>query len=699
MKKALSLFLSLFLLTSLITVPVFAGTEENLEIQAQLPAIETLSTAGASFYTPFSATDLSQQLVLDKKSRQAVIRFMPSSDTARVYLQNADFETLPNAINQAGGIYSFSFRESDFGEEATLVRHLILENAEGEKQTISFTCARRLVDSPDTVVDYLCIGSQYSNGGNQLTGVYGLYPEKSLIGRGFWWSPISLGNFGGYITYYYEEPILNDPQNPYGIDFIVYGNSNGGAGFSEPGNVMVSADGVTWYTLAGSDHYEDKTQWEYTTVYERADNGDTIANGVTLRGNMYPSPENYPLYDWNEDAGKSVTVSGISLPKRSDGHAAFPAFGYADVRTNSSTAWGTGTIVTVDSRAKNPYLPVTKLTAGLAGPENAQEIYEGAGDCFDLDWAVDGNGLPVELDSVNYIKIQTATVDYAIGGIGEKSTEVNVVTRAMGNSSAASVSAPPSAIVVDGVSLPLEAGVYEYTATARGAFTVEVDAGETSNIYINNLRSKTRGFAFTPGKGLIRVIVQDGQKEPLIYYISVEGQGFAGKEIENAVSEAAGRADVNLSAPMSRAMLVAALHDLAFEPEPDWMDIREIPSGVWYKTAMEWAAETGVVRGKGIMRVQLQDGNYDPDGSLTKQEMASILYRYAAELGRDRPAGGDLDRYGDAGKVSDWAKDAMGWALGKEIIAPGAEGSLDPLGSVTGTEAAEYLNRFFKAMI
>jgi len=77
-------------------------------------------------------------------------------------------------------------------------------------------------------------------------GNYGLYPEKSLIGSGNWYTPISLGNFGGSITYYYENGIKNAPTNPYGIDFTIFGNSNGGQSFSEPGNVIVSKDELVY---------------------------------------------------------------------------------------------------------------------------------------------------------------------------------------------------------------------------------------------------------------------------------------------------------------------------------------------------------------------------------------------------------------------------------------------------------------------
>ena len=107
---------------------------------------------------------------------------------------------------------------------------------------------------PNQVVDYICPASQYTNGGKPAGTAYGTDRRAVLSLRGGKISsfgddtialpPVSLGNYGGYITYYYESAIIDNPNNPYGIDFIVYGNSfDGGSGGAEPGNVLVSEDG------------------------------------------------------------------------------------------------------------------------------------------------------------------------------------------------------------------------------------------------------------------------------------------------------------------------------------------------------------------------------------------------------------------------------------------------------------------------
>lgn len=87
---------------------------------------------------------------------------------------------------------------------------------------------------------------------------------------------VSLGMAGGYIQFDMgSHPIMNDADNPYGIDFIVYGNAF--VGNPEAAGVMVSNDGETWYTLAGSRHYMSDTKWNQKISYARIEGIDQRA--------------------------------------------------------------------------------------------------------------------------------------------------------------------------------------------------------------------------------------------------------------------------------------------------------------------------------------------------------------------------------------------------------------------------------------
>jgi hypothetical protein len=384
---------------------------------------------------------------------------------------------------------------------------------------------------PDAVTDYLCIGSQYTNG----LGIsdYGLRGVATLLGSNkdaiddSTSGPASLGNFGGYITYYYEDALYDDPKNPYGIDFITFGNSVEGSNvFAEPGQVWVSENGADWYALAGALHYDNTALWDYSITYTKLENGrtswtDNKGNSAIQPYYEYPLPEYYPLFDWTEALENSMTLSGILLQTQEGTNEygnllpPFPDFGYTDVGLRGTLVDG---LLTGDNKAGNPYL-------GSYTKGNRQ--YLSVTDGMDLAWAVDENGQPVTFENgVHYVKIVTAS-NIENGAIGEKSTEVNMVRVAAASESEVGQTAAPSAIKVDGNALALTEGKYIYDNVAvDGPFAVSVDAAEGVNIYINSSRGHNAVFSGMPNHKMIRIIVQEGEKEPVIYYLNlVESSG------------------------------------------------------------------------------------------------------------------------------------------------------------------------------
>ena len=107
-------------------------------------------------------------------------------------------------------------------------------------------------------------------------------------------------------------------------------------------------------------------------------------------------------------------------------------------------------------------------------------------------------------------------------------------------------------------------------ATGQGLFTVTVEAGKDANVYINNLRATSRDFVLPPAKGLIRIIVQNGQKEPLIYLIKIKGEAMTDADVAEAMAgviQASGKdGSFSETSPMSRAMLVESIYQLSGSP-------------------------------------------------------------------------------------------------------------------------------------
>ena len=139
---------------------------------------------------------------------------------------------------------------------------------------------------------------------------------------------------------------------------------------------------------------------------------------------------------------------------------------------------------------------------------------------------------------------------------------------------------------------------------------------------------------------------------------------------------------------MSRAMLVTVLWRYEGCPYGGQNYYSDVPNGQWYTEAVTWAAYHNIVYGVG-------NGRFDPNGKITREQLAAILFRYADKKGCDISARGNLSGYPDAAKISSWAISAYAWAVGEGLIT-GNDGKLDPQGNATRAQVATILMRFIK---
>ena len=142
-------------------------------------------------------------------------------------------------------------------------------------------------------------------------------------------------------------------------------------------------------------------------------------------------------------------------------------------------------------------------------------------------------------------------------------------------------------------------------------------------------------------------------------------------------------------AEMTRSMLVTVLHRLAGKPQSGATKFGDVEGGSWYADAVAWASSQGIVKGN-------EDGGFDPNGNITREQIATILYRYVKQAGKDTTASGNLSKFSDGSKVSDFAAEAMKWAVGCNLISGKEGGILDPGGFATRSEVATMLMRFIK---
>ena len=138
----------------------------------------------------------------------------------------------------------------------------------------------------------------------------------------------------------------------------------------------------------------------------------------------------------------------------------------------------------------------------------------------------------------------------------------------------------------------------------------------------------------------------------------------------------------------NRAMLVTILYRLAGSPTVDGGSaFTDVASGDWYASGVAWASANGIVTGYG-------DGRFGPNDPITREQMAAILYRYAGFAGQSTAGQADLSGYTDAGQVSPYAAEPMGWAVDQGLITGVSAGTLAPGGSATRAQVATILMRF-----
>ena len=447
--------------------------------------------------------------------------------------------TAQSASLQNGTNYGYTITTS---EDNTLS---IVVVAGGTTYTISCgTKSHTLAGSaPTSVVSYLPLGQFANNSGWGYLGTKFVGPNKTAPET----TGVSLGAFGGFIEFYFENGIEDKATNPYGVDFVIYGNAFNGN--PEAGAVQVSVDGTTWYELAGSNYYKSNftannpengfskfytgTLRNTSVIYTKGSSRVTAKLGSLNAANCCPAAwfplttnftafENDPTGGATCDSrvsvnlsGNTLTFTGVTAIADSDTTADY-AFGYADVTPNGSPSeYG---------EAVNPYTPYTSDKTG--------------GDGFDLAWAVDiATGEPVNLSGqkVKYVRVYSAVLDF--GRFGETSPEITGIFTARGTSSntnptpravaklaGATISTTGTAVSSTQrfISRTVPAGTEQTLSISSSADYlyvngVQITGTSTSNPYtisVNLAEGETATY---------QVITQTGTRQPYIEVIKLTG--------------------------------------------------------------------------------------------------------------------------------------------------------------------------------
>lgn len=297
---------------------------------------------------------------------------------------------------------------------------------------------------------------------------------NSLIGGVM--GSMSLGAFGGYTVFKFENPVENHSDNPFGVDFTILGNPLDE--WSEQGIVYVMKDenvnGLPddiWYELAGSEYFFSSTIKGYEITYTNPNQAaasdvpwsDNQGNSGYVLANGFHNQPYYPLVDSFPSVNPvEYTLSGTRVADEVD--RTIPtyiksyrkAFGYVDNQLRGAAPY------TVPD---NPY---------------TYEKENSGGDAFDIDWAVDANGEYVNLDEIDFIKVQNGVLADA-GWLGEISTEI---TGAVVVSPDASISGELDMIIIKNLPDTIRGNSFQIEAFAyhKGRWNKDKTLNWSSNL-------------------------------------------------------------------------------------------------------------------------------------------------------------------------------------------------------------------------
>lgn len=520
------------------------GVSVDLDIEGMYFDYPDILNTATNGYYPFSFS-----LIASDRSKVASVTVSNGGSFHWAYAQNAD----GSYVTDENGNYVES-STTNYGVVVLPTTSASTVTVVGTDNigTATFNCAKPNggTTAPGTeLYAYLPAPAQFVNEGVTTGGWGDAYDSNGAV-KATSSTGVSLGFFGGYAVYKFENPIADDPTHPYGADFIVYGNAFWGN--SEAGCIQVSKDGTTWYDIAGSMYYTKSTKGAtitYTNPNATEDAGITIpasnkgtladvpytltVNGTTTTGTVtkntfhnhswFPLNANYFVdYVTTETTRKQMAkVDEFSFVSRTlnsgnitntltftgtlltnypgTNKTAEIGFGYCDVHPNKTLG---GTI------AYNPYQTFTSSSdydtkvAGTSG-----------GDPIDIAWAVKSNGTPANLDSIRYVRIYTGMAQMN-GIFGEISTEVCGVAACTGSTTETAVT--PT----------ITAGSTTVTTTNGGTkpvsglgSTCTVNVSGAGYVYINGVATTSATFTLTNTITKVQVIVQNGEAAPYITWL------------------------------------------------------------------------------------------------------------------------------------------------------------------------------------
>lgn len=156
--------------------------------------------------------------------------------------------------------------------------------------------------------------------------------------------------------------------------------------------------------------------------------------------------------------------------------------------------------------------------------------------------------------------------------------------------------------------------------------------------------------------------------------------------IENGIMKGMGEGRFSPNAALTRGQLVTTLHRLAGEPKPEKKtSFTDVSEGQYFAEAVAWAESLGIVKG-------MTETRFCPNGTVTREQAATFLYRYVTEFLKQTPTqGAELSDFQDGDQTRNYARAAMSWAVAEELFQGYGDGTLRPAADLTRAQAAKLL--------
>ena len=329
-----------------------------------------------------------------------------------------------------------------------------------------------------------------------------------------------------------------------------------------------------------------------------------------------------------------------------------------------------GSTVTVDMNGTTE-VPAEVFEA-VAGKDVTLELDMGGG----VKWEINGQDIPADADLTDLdLGVTMNTSDIPVDVINAVTGDKEAVQLTLAHNGEFGFTLTLTAPV--GVqNKGLWANLYHYNTTLKQMlFETSAQVDASGNVALK----------FTHASEY--AIVLDESSHELPFTDTAKGawyQGAVEYVYRNGIMTGTSGTTFEPNAPPSRAMVAQILYNLEGQPAVEGESTFTDASTHWAVDAITWAQETGVVNG-------YEDNTFRPNRAVTREELAQMLYNYAKYKEITLPALGDLSKFPDGDKVSSWARTAMSWATGLQVIGGYEDTTLRPGGSTTRAEAASMI--------